>query len=250
MIEQIDLGFFEISLYYFFHVLGFATVAAFNVWYGKKYGISWHKALIFTAIVYSLTYLWIHVQFWIETGFKIWGGQNIVRGFVYVPLIAYPIARLMRMQWRKTCDFIAPCVCIAQGVSHVGCIFPGCCHGYPWQWGIYNNSLGVRTFPVQLLEAATAWIIVFVIVYRAYEKKYASDGVSYPLMLFLFGSTRFLWEFMRDNDKIFLGCSSLSFHALFMAAVGGAFLLILSCREKRTAKLNKKLCRRKQKKRK
>ena len=134
------------------------------------------------------------------------------------------------------CDFIAPCVCISFGVSHIGCIFAGCCQGYPCSFGIYYPFEQITLFPVQLFEAATALLIVAFLVYRAQKKNFVSDGLSFPLMLLCYGSTRFLWEFARDNEKILWGCSSLSFHALFMAVIGLSIIIYVKYIKKESAK--------------
>lgn len=213
--------------YYSFHVLGFLAVFLFNVWYGKKRNISPKRAIITTLIVYPVTYIWIYLQCWAETGFTRFGGNNIVRGFVYIPLFAWPVAKLFKYSWRQVCDFIAPCVPLCHAVSHVGCIFVGCCEGYACSWGFYNPRYDGPAFPVQLFEAATAFAIFWWLVRRSKQKNFAVDGLSYPIMLMLFGSTRFLWEFARANNKLVWGISTLAFHALFMAAVGLALYLYL-----------------------
>ena len=52
------------------------------------------------------------------------------------------------------------------------------------------------------------------------KRNYEPDGLAYPLMLMLFGYSRFLLEFLRDNQKVVFGVSTLAIHALFMALVG------------------------------
>ena len=160
-------------------------------------------------------------MFWIESGFTNFGGNNIVRGFIYIPLIAFPVAKILKISWLKMCDFIAPCVCLTHGISHIGCIFVGCCEGYPSGFGLYNYRYGDPLFPVQLFESLTALVIFVALVYWNKKSNYNTHGKSFPIMLILFGSTRFMWEFARNNEKILLGCSSLAFHALFMVIVGG-----------------------------
>lgn len=219
------------SVFYFgFHILGYLAVLFFNIWYGKKYNIKPWKAVVTTIIVYAITYVWIYIQFWIESGFKNFGGNNIVRGFIYIPLIALPVARALKISWKRMCDFIAPCVCVSHGISHIGCIFEGCCKGFPSSWGIYNPWDKITLFPIQLFESITALLIVVVIVCQAKRKNFVSDGKSFPVMLIAFGGTRFLFEFARNNEKILLGCSSLAFHALFMVLIGVAVLLYIKLR--------------------
>ena len=198
------------------------------------------QSVITTFAVYSVTYIWIYVQFWIESGFESFGGNNMVRGFVYIPLIALPMALIFKMKWSRMCDFVAPCVCISFGVSHIGCVFVGCCHGCESSFGIYHPYYGTTVFPVQLFEAATALLIVFLVVYRARRKGFVSDGRSFPLMLIMYGSTRFLWEFLRDNEKILWRFSSLAFHALFMALVGACALICLLHKNEHTPSVKTK----------
>ena len=56
-----------------------------------------------------------------------------------------------------------------------------------------------------------------------------------PIMLMLFGFTRFFWEFFRDNEKLWMGCSSLAFHALFMGIVGLMMYVVIRIHNRRQA---------------
>ncbi len=225
-------------VYYAFHVAGFVAVVLFNMWLGGKYGISRLRTILIALIVYPLTYLWMLIQFWIESGFEVFGGQNIVRSFIYIPVFCLLAARVLKYDRSLICDFVAPSPCVVQCVSHLGCVFAGCCHGYPAAHGIYNPKLLSTVFPSQPLESLVALLIVLVLVYRTHRQNWQVDGRSFPIMLVLFGSTRFLLEFLRDNDKVLWGCSALSFHALLMCAVGLVWLAVLALREKRVQSQN------------
>lgn len=219
-------------LYNVFFVAGFVAVFLYAMVNGKKYGIPKGKALLYIIIVYFVSLLWMFFQCWVENGFKGWGGNNIVRTFVWVPLAAWPAGKLLKVDWVRGCDFVAPCVPLVQGVAHWGCIFAGCCHGYACSWGIYNPLLNQNVFPCPPAEALTALIVVFIVC--GYEKRqnYKPNGLAYPLMLMLFGYSRFLLEFLRDNRKVVFGVSTLALHALFMALVGTAVYVTIKEREK------------------
>ena len=205
-------------LYDFFFAAGFVAVFVFFLWRGKFFGVSPTRSVLLVLIVYPSVVLWMFCQYWIETG--AFGGNNIVRCFVYMPLFAIPAAKLLKMKWKQACDLLAPATCVVHGVSHWGCIFAGCCHGIPWEGGMYCIETGQYCFPSQPLEALTAILIVVFLLWREKKNNYQIDGLSMPIMLMLFGSTRFVWEFFRDNEKLWMGCSSLAFHALFMSIVG------------------------------
>lgn len=227
-----ELG-LTIEVYDFFHVLGFIAVFAFVVWFGSKMGIKAWQSVLTVLIVYPIIYGWMHVLFWIENGFKNFGGNNIVRVFIYVPVVGYPVAKLLKIEWKKICSLLAFAPTVVHAVSHLGCMFPGCCMGYPCSWGLYNIKTEDIRFPIQPIESMIALIIIVLLLVRAVRRGYVPDGQEYPIMLVLFGSTRFVCEFLRDNEKIWLGCSNLAFHALFMFAVGIIALIVIHNKEKR-----------------
>lgn len=232
LIEWVAARGLTVIVYYGFQLLALIAVLVFAVWYGNKLNLGVWKSIAIVAIVYPLGDLWKRVLFWIESGFQSFGGENNVRLFIYVPLIAYFVAVLMRIDRKKMCDFLAPCMILTQGVGHWGCIFGGCCQGYPMSWGLYNIDTGLTHFPIQPIEAIGALLIVAYLLYRTKKLNYKPDGLQYPIMLILFGSTRFVFEFFRDNEKIFLGVSSLAFHALFACLIG-VFAYIMIVRRKR-----------------
>ena len=214
-----DQGWTDI-VYSSFHALAFICVFFMAVWYGKKLGMTAWLAIVCVITIYPLGELWKKTLFWIETGFQTFGGENIVRLYIWLPVVAYPICKLLKAKWKVVCDFMAPLIILSHGVGHIGCIFAGCCQGYPQSWGLYNIMTGLYHFPIQPIESIVIFVIIFILLRRAKKMNYVSDGLGYPIMLMLFGSTRFICEFLRDNEKILLGCSSLAFHALLAFVIG------------------------------
>lgn len=223
-IEMIAENGLSKTFYDAFFALGFVSVFLFVFFIGKKMEIKTWKIAATVLTVYPLTVLWMFVLYWIETGF--FGGNNIVRVFIYIPIIAYPMAKTIEIPYKKVLSMIALGPVAVHAVSHFGCMFEGCCNGYIQQWGIYNPVTGALHFPTQPIEALIALLIVFYLLFRAKKRNYVPDGLEYPVMLVLFGSTRFVCEFLRDNEKLWLGCSSLAFHALFMFVVGIIWIII------------------------
>ena len=212
-------------LYNVFFALGFVAVFTFNLLNCKNFDIPKWKSVVLTIAVYTLSVLWMFFLYWVAHGFKDWGGNNIVRIFIWVPVFTWPVCKLLKLDFLKCCEFIAPCLCVVHGVAHLGCIFAGCCHGYAWDYGIMNHALGYKTFPIQPIEAITALLIVVFIWGRQKRMNFKLDGLSYPLMLMLFGYSRFLYEFARDNEKMFLGISGLAIHALIAGLVGSIWYI-------------------------
>ena len=228
----VDAGRGEL-FYNIFFALGFVVVIIYTLLNCKNYKISRGKGLLFSFCVYTVTVLWMFFLYWMESGFKNWGGNNIVRIFIWIPVVAYPFCKLMKIDWVSACEFLAPCAAMVQGISHYGCIFRGCCQGYPYAHGIWNPALDINTFPTQPIEACVAVAVVIYVLIRQKRLNYAPDGLTYPIMLMLFGYSRFLLEFLRDNDKIFFGISNLAIHALIMGLVGTAVYVTVKNRKDR-----------------
>jgi len=115
-------------------------------------------------------------------------------------------------------------------VMHIACIFPGCCHGYPAQWGIYNNKLDTICFPIQPIESCCDLIISATLTILLIKKRQQEKLFWWQLLLF--GGARFLVEFFRDNTKIWMGMSEFSFYALAAAMVGLLALILCKCKQK------------------
>jgi prolipoprotein diacylglyceryltransferase len=68
------------------------------------------------------------------------------------------------------------------------------------EWGIYSQEAQQMVFPVQFCEAMTAFALAGLAMYMNKKKKYVSDSRTYFVMLVPYGLTRFLWEFLADNE--------------------------------------------------
>ena len=150
-------------LYNIFFVAGGVVLMIFCFANAKNYKVPLKKAIPFVVVVYAISLAWMFFLYWAESGFTHFGGNNIVRIFVWVPLIALPFCKLFKLDFKTMCDYLAPVICVQHGVSHFGCIFGGCCYGYPWKYGIYNHVLKYKTFPIQPIEALVAVAIVIII---------------------------------------------------------------------------------------
>lgn len=220
-----ELGYGQ-TFYILFFVLGFVAVLTGLAWFGKKLEFPLIKVVITVLIVYPLVVLWMMIMCWVENGFTNFGGNNIVRIFIYVPLIAMPVTRWLKLDMQKTLSLLSVAPLLVHGFSHFGCIFEGCCSGYPCEWGIYNPFYQDIRFPSQPIEALAALAIVVYLFIRAKKRNYIPDGLEYPIMLVIFGSSRFGFEFLRSGTKMFWGISNLAIHALFMFVVGVIWIYI------------------------
>lgn len=219
----------SVSLYYTFWLLGLVAVLLLGYYLGKHFHFGFSKSILYVVGTVLLGYLLLWGTSWVFGGGKL-NGLNFVRIVTFLPIPIFLLSWLLKDKYGTVSDFIAPLLAVFHGVTHLGCIFPGCCHGYPSSWGLYSNEAGMVCFPTQPMEAVSSILIgvtLFVLALRGVQK-----GRLYAWYLLSFGITRFLWEFLRDNEKIWNGISELAFHALGAAVVGVLFLTFEMLRRK------------------
>lgn len=224
MIETLTLFGNTVSLYYAFWFLSMLAALIMGYQLRKDFGYSFAQVIIYVVLDLVFAYLLIWVMSWMFGGGKT-KGFNFVRIAYIAPLYFVFMAKMFKEPIWKVADFLAPIGGVTVGISHLGCIFSGCCHGYPSQWGIFSNEVQTICFPIQPIEAVTNTIIGIILFVMA--KRKVQQGKLYAWFMFLFGSTRFIFEFFRDNQKIWLNISELAMHALVACVLGIVSIVFL-----------------------
>lgn len=213
-------------IYYSLQIVGIVLGFVYLFIFIPKYGLNMRKTLLGTIIMVSICYLLTILLYRIVKG--VWGGQNLVRMMAFFPLVVLLVAKLLKLPVKKVLDLVAPVPCIIQSIAKIGCQYVGCCYSQiEVNWGFYNRIKEVNLFPIQLLEGIVAGSIAAFLIVRSIKNKYNTQGLNLPLGLVLFGITRFLLEFLRNNRKLFLGISELAIWAFSIAIIGVGWLCIV-----------------------
>lgn len=161
-------------------------------------------------------------------------GVNFVRivsiAWIYFLILAY----FLKDPYQKMLDFLTIKGVFLYAVMHIGCIFPGCCHGYPSSWGLYSNKTGYICFPIQLVEVVINLLLGVILLYMRKKERYI--GLLNPWYMVMFGATRIVTEFLRDNTKLFWGLSEMALHALASLVLGAIAIFLARCRKERITK--------------
>ena len=211
--------------------LSLVSQIVFLILYRKAYGFSFKRAVLISVITYPILFFSMYFITWVENGFKGWGDNNIVRIYMWAPLLMLLFSKIFKVEFGRMCDYFAPSFALSHAIGHIGCPFAGCCHGYPCSWGIYNPVQHERLFPIQWIECLGALILCIYLVIYARKKGFECRGKVLALFLILYGSSRFIFEFFRDNTKLFWGISELAIWALLAFFTGCVMLLIILRRE-------------------
>lgn len=224
--------------------IGVAIAALYGLWLGRRLGIPlWKTLIVLVAVHFSLGFvvsnIWKILEYIRDN--QLFGIKrpvnSIVRGFLIVPLIAFLVAKLLRLKARTVWDTVAMYLVLRSGLCQLPCLFTGCCTGYPWRWGVYNCRTEDLHFPVPILETLLSLAIFFWLLYRLKKNDFRSDGTYFPIMLVLYGIMRFICECLRDNEKLFWACSAVAIHAIILSLVGVIWLSVAYKRNKKTQKV-------------
>jgi phosphatidylglycerol:prolipoprotein diacylglycerol transferase len=168
---------------------------------------------------------------------RIWhGGLVFYGGFVGAVLTAVWYIRRHGLPFLKTLDIMGPSIAFGQFVGRIGCFFAGCCYGkacdLPWAVTfIHPESLapkGVPLHPAQVYSSLNGLLIFLVLVGLKRIKRF--EGQIFWTYVLLYGVTRFVLEYFRDDERgmVIQGMFSTSqLFGLIMVGIAIAIMIIL-----------------------
>jgi len=155
-----------------------------------------------------------------------------------------------KLPWLVFADIVAPLLILGYGIGRIGCFLVGDDYGIPTNlpWGLsFPNGLPpsttsafelyfpwvnisnfdtglLKVHPTQIYEFIIC-IIMFFYLYNS-KKRIKVVGSLFFTYLILAGIERFMIEFIRTNEKYFLGIfSGAQLISFFMVLIGILFLL-------------------------
>ncbi len=208
-----------------------SVVYYFSIIFGIVHGIKLrikplHVIIAVTAERLLAGYIASAILF-VEDGFVSTGRANAVVAFPFIPVIGFIAAKILKAPYQKIWDAVMVSPIVMFIGARIACTITGCCRGYQCDWGIYNAITNETHFPIQLLEAFVSVLILAYVFYREKKNSFIPDGMNVPIILIMYGVSRFLLEFLHDNEKIVLGIASTQFHCLIMIAAGLIALAML-----------------------
>jgi len=220
--------------YYGSHVLGILLALGYLVWVAPRFGLDRFRTGVSAALAMAGLVLVMKVIYFAFTG--VFGGENTVTIVLFVPVAALVAALVSRQSAAAFIEAAAPVICIIQGIAKFGCQAMGCCQSWLHvDWGFYNYKVRDNLFPIQSLEAVVALAVAVVLIVITLRSKWQTGGFMMPLMLVLFGFTRFWLEFLRDNHKVLWGLSKFSLWSVALVVAGCVWIAVLAIRRRREA---------------
>ena len=155
---------------------------------------------------------------WVGTGTNYFGVIFIEPFLLFLWFYITSVNPLRQM------DLITPAFSFSLVFVKLACFCSGCCNGFECDWGLYYASADKTLFPAQLLEAAVALIIYFVLMKYRWKVK---EGTLFPIYVIVYSATRFLTEFTRIEENVFWILKTYHLICLVGVLVGVIWLLIV-----------------------
>jgi phosphatidylglycerol:prolipoprotein diacylglycerol transferase len=125
-------------------------------------------------------------------------------------ITAWFYMRSKGLPFLKVADLFAPGLALGHGIGRIGCFAAGCCWGKPTNlpWAVtFTNPdaqavgvpMGIPLHPTQLYESLSEFVICGILLFFA--RKNHRPGSLIGGYLALYGTVRFLVEFLREHDE-------------------------------------------------
>lgn len=144
-------------------------------------------------------------------------GKSIL-GAIVGGIIATEIFKKIMQIEGSTGSYFVPSLAIGIAIGRVGCFLSGLddyTYGIPTDSFLgYDFGDGISRHPVQLYESLTMFLffIYVVVIYRT-NITYFEKHIFYQFTL-LYGTQRFMWEFLKPYETLFWGLNIFQFFCL------------------------------------
>lgn len=192
---------------------------------GNWYHFDVKKRIVVTVLLTIIgtisTYIWFFIEnHWI-------GGISFYGAVFLVPLVFFYIARLLNEKWQYVLDLCAPAECAMLAIMKIQCLVHGCCKGM-----ILNTSAEgiVIRFPSPIAEMVNGLLLLIILLALARKERYRTQ--IYPIYMLLYGITRFILNFFREEQQPFFGgLTAGSFWSILAIVIAGIWLNRLKCKK-------------------
>lgn len=148
------------------------------------------------------------------------GGLSIHGVLIGGFLTAYLWSRSRKISFGLLTDVIAPGLALGQSIGRIGCLFSGCCYGMETSgsWGVLTRFAPGRRHPYQLYESAADLALFVALLWLSSRIDF--EGGLFSIYVTSYSSSRFILEFLRDNEGYLAGLSYGQWASLAGVAIG------------------------------
>lgn len=124
------------------------------------------------------------------------GGMSLYGGIFFLPLCYWFGGRLFHRDLRQVFDIMTLCLISTLIFARINCIVSGCCQG------LLLPGSSVLHWPTREVEMLFHIVLLAVLACKLYRQE--QPGTIYPLYMICYGVFRFITEWFRSEDALFL----------------------------------------------
>jgi phosphatidylglycerol:prolipoprotein diacylglycerol transferase len=239
----ISIGFIKIYSYGIFIAIAFIVALRWLKRKADKEGIEPSTLMdlglyiLISAIIGSRAlYVIYNYQYYLRHPLEIIlltkGGLIFYGGLILALLTGIIFINRRKLHFWRCVDLIAPSLALGQSIGRIGCFLSGCCYGKPTKlfWGVKfpSESLAATHYgssylhPTQLYISLVSIGIFAYLNYKLKNRQFL--GEVFTLYLILYSIFRFLIEFVRGDNPLFLFSLTISQVISIFLFLMGVFL--------------------------
>ena len=160
--------------------------------------------------------------------FALWHGGLVWYGGFFGGLITgYWYIRSRGLRWLCVLDQFIPFGALGHAIGRIGCFFNGCCYGKPTDsWcGVFFPGHAERVLPTQLFETLGLCLLFVLLRKLQTPVLLRKPGAVFSGYLIGYGLLRFILEFTRGDQQIWLAGMTLQ-QAISLALILAGTVLI------------------------
>ena len=140
------------------------------------------------------------------------GGMSLYGGIFFLPLCYWFGGRLFRRDLRHVFDIMTLCLISTLAFARINCIVSGCCQG------LLLPGSNVLRWPTR--EAEMLFHIILLVLFYRRLRRQEQPGTIYPFYMMCYGMFRFVIEWFRAGDSLFLEFHPAHFWSLLSVIIG------------------------------
>ena len=128
-----------------------------------------------------------------------WYGVSFYGAILFIPVLFLPAAKIFHERYGALMDLCAPAICIMLAIMKCSCMISGCCRG---RLLFSDGNGGGFVFPSRIVEIVV--IIGIMLLLMVFEKDEDNQTKIYPMLMMMYGGTRFFLNFFRAELSPFV----------------------------------------------
>lgn len=177
---------------YFFLFLGLIGMFITVLIQSFRNKVRIYKSIIISVLLTIVGTVGAMLMFFVENGY--FSGYSFFGALFLVPIAFIAVSLLLKINYSTLMDICAPAGCIIIVIMKINCIRSNCCRGCS-MW-MTEDGHDVR-FPLREVELVVAFILCLILLWLGKKGKF--KGLLYPMYMILYGSTRFILNFLREE---------------------------------------------------